>query len=148
MYSDPSKKILIVEDDLTYRDPLSRALSTHAYIVSTADDGEMAMEKLLFHRPNLIILDLLLPKVHGFEVLKRIRSYPEKEIAGTPVIILSNLSSEKDVETAQALGISAYCVKSETTFDEVLEKAQTILFPQGRTGDEEVADFSKPEALP
>lgn len=147
MYDDLFKKVLIIEDDLTYRNPLNDILSAHSYTVSVADDGEMAMEKLLFHRPNLVILDLLLPKVHGFEVLKRIRTYPDKEIAETPVIILSNLSSEKDIETAKNLGISAYFVKSQTTFDDVLKKTQEILFPQGKPEGNEVVDFSKPGSL-
>ena len=143
MYDDMFKKILIVEDDLVFRQPLGDFLSAHAYTVSTADDGEMAMEKLLFHRPHLVILDLLLPKVHGFEVLKRIRSYPETDVASVPVIILTNLSSPKDIETADSLKISAYFVKSQTSFDEVLAKVNEILFPGGKPPGEEVLDFSK-----
>jgi DNA-binding response OmpR family regulator len=142
MYDDMFKKVLIVEDDLTYRNPLGDFLSAHSFAISTADDGEQAMEKLLLHKPNLVILDLLLPKVHGFEVLKRIRTYPDQNVAKTPVIILSNLSSEKDFEVGQSLGIEAFFVKSHTTFEEVLKKAQEILFKDQKPPDEtEVLDF-------
>jgi CheY-like chemotaxis protein len=104
----------------------------------------MAMEKLLFHRPDLVLLDLLLPKVHGFEVLKRIRTYPDEKVAATPVVILSNLASEKDMATAQELKISAYFVKSETTYEIILKKCQDILF-DGRAYpvQDEVLDFTK-----
>ena len=70
MSDDMFKKILVIEDDLSYRNPLTDYFSGHGFTISTADDGEMAMEKLLFHRPDLVFLDLLLPKVHGFEVLR------------------------------------------------------------------------------
>ncbi len=91
------KKILIIEDDLSYRVPLKDYLASHNFAVAEADDGEQAMDKLLIHRPDMVILDLLLPKVDGFEVLHRIRTYPETSIANIPVIILINLSSNKDI---------------------------------------------------
>jgi DNA-binding response OmpR family regulator len=141
MFDELQKKILIVEDDLTYRNPLGSYLSAHNFSISTADDGEQAMEKLLLHKPDLVVLDLLLPKVHGFEVLKRIRSYPEESVAKTPVIILSNLSSEKDLETGQSMDIIAYFVKAHTSFDEVLKKVQEVLFKDGKGMENEVMDF-------
>lgn len=143
MFDESGNKILVIEDDLAYRSPLGDYLSAHGFTVSTADDGEMAMEKLLFHKPNLVILDLLLPKVHGFEVLKRIRSYPDQSVAETPVIVLSNLSDEKDIETAKALKITDYMVKSQTTNEDVLKKAQELLFPGQPPRQEQTWDFSK-----
>ncbi|MDR3642244.1 MAG: response regulator [Candidatus Doudnabacteria bacterium] len=145
MYDDMFKKILIIEDDLSYRNPLNDYFSSRGFTISTADDGEMAMEKLLFHRPDLVILDLLLPKVHGFEVLKRIRTYPDEKIAAMPVIILSNLSSEADIKTAEELKISAYFVKSQTSFEDVFKKASEILFKGGKGPVDEVLDFRTPD---
>src|ERR1051326_2035056 len=115
---DGYKRVLIIEDDLEYRKRLGDFLSARGCDVSVADDGPSAMEKLLFHKPHLIILDLLLPGLDGFGVLERIRAYPEKEMAETPVIVLSNLSSEEDVQKATSFNVVAYCVKSHTTFDE------------------------------
>jgi DNA-binding response OmpR family regulator len=145
MYDDMFKKILIIEDDLAYRDPLNDYFSVRGYTIVVADDGEMAMEKLLFHRPDLVILDLLLPKVHGFEVLKRIRTYPDEKIANTRVIILTNLSSEADIKTAEELKISAYFVKSQTGFEDVYKKAQEVMFPGGKGPGDEVLDFRTPD---
>ncbi len=128
MFDDSQKKVLIVEDDTGYRNPLMDYLSGHGFTVFTAEDGGMAMERLLFHKPGLVILDLLLPKVHGFEVLHRIRSYPDADVASLPVIVLSNLSSEKDIEAANALKISAYLVKSETNLEDILSKIEEVVF--------------------
>jgi DNA-binding response OmpR family regulator len=141
MFDDLFKKILIIEDDLTYRNPLGDYLAARNFAISTADDGEQAMEKLLLHKPNIVILDLLLPKVHGFEVLKRIRTYPDESVSKTPVIILSNLSNEKDMETGESLGITAYFVKAHTSFDEVLKKVQEVLFKGDKPPEDEVMDF-------
>lgn len=145
MYDDMFKKVLIIEDDLSYRNPLNDYLSSRGFTIAVADDGEKAMEKLLFHRPDLVILDLLLPKVHGFEVLKRVRTYPDEKIANTPVIVLTNLSSEADIKTAEELKISAYFVKSQTGFEDVYKKASEILFPGGRIAPDEVLDFRTPD---
>lgn len=143
MIDDGFKKILIVEDDLTYRDPMGDFLAAHSFTIANADNGEMAMEKLLFHHPDLVILDMMLPKVDGFEVLKRIRSYPDPAVANLPIIILSNLSGDKDIESAKALGASAYLIKSNTTKEDVEQKVEEFLFPNGRTPGDEVLDFSK-----
>ena len=142
MYDDLFKKILIVEDDLSYRGPLNDFLSASSYTVFNADDGEQAMEKLLLHRPDVVILDLLLPKVHGFEVLKRIRSYPDQTVATTPVVILSNLNSAKDMETAKSMGVNNYFVKSQTNFETVAKTVGEILFKDGRRpAQDEILDF-------
>lgn len=115
------KRVLIVEDDADYRRMLLNSLYMD-YEVVEAENGEQAMEKILVHEPHAVILDLLLPKVDGFEVLKRIREYPEPKVAGLPVLILSNLSSNKDFLAAQNLHADAYYVKSNTSIDEFKHK--------------------------
>lgn len=137
------KKVLIVEDDYAFRDPLRDFLSVRSLTIITADNGEQAMEKLLFHKPHMIILDMLMPKVDGFEFLRRIRSFPEPDIANIPVIVLSNLSSPKDIEQAQELKVDAYFIKSETTNDEVFRKVQEVLYKDVPPPKEEVLDFRK-----
>lgn len=146
MYDDSLKKLLIVEDDTGYRNPLMDYLSGHGYTVFTADDGEVAMERLLFHKPKIVVLDLMLPKVHGFEVLKRIRTYPEADVANMPVIVLSNLSAEKDIKTAQDLKIDAYLIKSQTTNEAVFNKIEEIVYKGKKApAAEEIPNLSKPQ---
>jgi DNA-binding response OmpR family regulator len=120
-----SKKILLVEDDGELRAALRDRLSRFFNVLEAAD-GEAAVTACLDHRPNLIILDLLLPKLDGFKVLERIRKYPDPQIAGTHVVVLSNLYSEKDILQAQGLKIDEYFVKSHTNLDDVVRKVNEI----------------------
>ena len=147
MSDEMFKKILIIEDDLDFRNSLRDALAAEGFSVSTADDGEQAMERLLAQNPDMVILDLLLPKVHGLEVLKRIRTYPQKDIALTPVIILSTLSSQADIEKGQEMGVLAYFVKSRTKTKEVVDKIKEILFGNSHAKTEEVWDFTKTDNI-
>ena len=144
MSDENSKKVLIVEDDLDYRNSLSAYLSGRGLEVSVADDGSQAMEKLLFHMPRLVILDLMLPKVSGLEVLKRIREYPDKNIAETLVIVLSNVSSQEEIESVKALKVESYLLKAQYDFSEILKVVQDKMFGGGTMPNYEIVDFSKP----
>ena len=143
MPDDNSKKVLIIEDDVDYRDSLSIFLSGHGLEVTIAEDGAQAMEKLLFYLPKLVILDLLLPKVKGIDVLKRIREYPDKNIADTLVIVLSNVSSNEEIQEANNLNVEAYLVKSDNNFEEILKVVQEKLFKGDAPPNYEIVDFSK-----
>lgn len=126
MHNGAQKKILVVEDDAVFRHNLVDGLS-QKYSIAEAEDGEQAMEKILTHKPDLIILDLLLPKLDGFGVLGRLRKYPDKQIAKTPVVVLSNLSSNKDILSVQALKIEGYFVKANTKLEEFFEQVSQLL---------------------
>lgn len=121
------KKILIVEDDTDLQNLLFDKLSAANYDVFRASDGQEAVTMLLEKKPNLVLLDLLLPKIDGFHVLDRIRHYPEPSIAETKVIVLSNLWSDKDILRAQALKVDEYYVKANTNLDEVYSKIAQLL---------------------
>lgn len=136
------KHILIVEDDADYHTRLNDFLSAHGFSCSVATSGDMAMEQLLFHKSNLILLDLMLPKVDGFEIIKRVREYPDDTVKATPIIVVSNLSAEKDIARANELGISAYFVKATTTNQEILTQVNETLYGKGATNPNyEVLDF-------
>jgi CheY-like chemotaxis protein len=144
MSDDLSKKVLIVEDDVDYRNTLSAYLSGHGLDVSLAYDGEEAMEKLLFHLPKLVVLDLLLPKVKGLDFLKRLREYPDENISKTMVIVLSNFSNQEEIQTAKALGIEAYLLKSQNNSEAILKVVQEKMFKGETPPNYEIVDFSKP----
>lgn len=140
-YNDLEKTVLVIEDDSDFRDTLYAALGND-FTFLTADDGEQGIDKLLVHKPDLVVLDLLLPKIDGFEVLKRIREYPDKKISGIPVIVLSNLAGNQDFLKAQKLRIDAYFVKSHTAMTEVRAKAKALVFKGVQQDSEgEVLDF-------
>lgn len=140
MYDDMSKKILVIEDDLEFRKSLYDLLG-HEFSFITADDGEQGIEKLLVHKPDLIILDLLLPRIDGFEVLKRIREYPDEAIKNIPVIILSNLASNEDFVKATNFKVEEYYVKARTKLPDVKEKIKEVIYKGGGGPKEEVMDF-------
>lgn len=144
---DLSKKVLIVEDDINYRNSLSAYLSGRGLEVSVASDGSEAMEKLLFHLPKLIVLDLLLPKVKGLDFLKKIREYPDKNVANTLVIVLTNFSSQEEMREAQKLGVEAYLLKSENNSEEILKVIQEKMFKGDIPPSYEIVDFSKPGSV-
>jgi CheY-like chemotaxis protein len=96
--------------------------------VEVATNGEECLERLKDYRPELILLDILMPKLNGFHVLKEIKKQPE--LRNIPVILLTNLGeAEVDMnqELATALGVSDYLIKSRHTPDEVVEKVMKVL---------------------
>ena len=115
-----SKKILIIEDDSFLQGLASRKLRADGFEVLSAANHTEAFAVLEKEAPSMILLDLLLPEVNGYEILKKVRENPKtKDI---PVIVFSNLSEEKDIKKAQDLGIVEFMVKSNFTLDELAQK--------------------------
>ena len=117
------KKILIAEDEKAISDALKLKLSHVGYEVSQAQDGEQALSVLQNGNIDLIILDLMMPKIDGFAVLEEIK----KKNIKTPVIVATNLSQEEDEKRVLALGAKDYIVKSDTTLDEIIKRVQKII---------------------
>jgi DNA-binding response OmpR family regulator len=120
-----AKRILIVEDDRFLRELIVKKLSNEAYDVLEAVDGEQGLQKTKETKPDLILLDLILPGIDGFEVLTRKKDDPA--IASIPVIVLSNLGQKEDVEKGLGLGAVDYLIKAHFTPGEIIEKVRNIL---------------------
>lgn len=118
-------KILIVEDDKFLRELLQSKLNKEDFSISVAENGEEGIKKVKEEQPNLVLLDLILPNIDGFEVLKRIKDDPA--IAATKVIVLSNLGQKEDTDRALNLGAVDYLVKAHFTLDEIVKKAKKYL---------------------
>ena len=118
-------KVLLVEDDVALRDIYSARFIAEGYEVVTASDGEMALTQAVKETPDLIILDVMMPKISGFDVLDILRATPETK--NTKVIMMTALSQAADVEKGKGLGADEYLVKSEVTLTDVIEKAKEIL---------------------
>jgi len=125
--SNLDKKVLVVEDDMDMRNMLVDKLMLKHYDIIQAEDGEQAVAKTLKHRPHLILLDLMLPKMDGFTVLDNLRKNSDMSIALIPVIILSNLGRPKDLQTAQELNVSNYFIKAQTEIETVCKRVEEIL---------------------
>lgn len=117
------KKILIAEDEDILLNVLKDRFEAEGWEVSTARDGEETMEAIKKSRPDVVLLDLLMPKKDGFEVLKEVRSNPEYK--NLPIIVvLSNLGSDEDIKKALALGANDYFVKTQHPMSEIVEKVK------------------------
>ena len=118
----PIRHILIVEDDDLMRDELVHTFAQEGYGVSSAKTGEEALVIALEKKPELIILDLLLPRMGGLEMLKALRA--DERGKKVPVLILSNLQSDADVAQAIELGGVDYLVKADWSLEEVVLKVR------------------------
>lgn len=123
------RTILLVEDQAGFRRIYHDVLENEGYEVLEALDGEEGLEKVKKHKPNLVLLDLGLPKIDGFEVLKRIRA--DGETAKTPVIIFSVLGDQKDVKKGLELGANDYTVKGFYTPRQILSKIKDLMNQAG-----------------
>ena len=120
-------KILLVEDDSFLRDICAKKLSKSGFTVFEAIDGEQALKELDKIKPDLVLLDIILPAIDGFGVLEKIRSHKEEKIKTVPVIMLSNLGQKDDVEKALSMGASNYLVKAHFTTEEIINKVKEEL---------------------
>jgi len=117
--------ILLIEDEASFRKIYGDVVRSDGYKVLEAEDGERGLELVKEHKPDLVLLDLVLPKLHGLEVLQKIRSNEiTKEI---PVLILSVLGSQKDIQKGLEFGANDYTVKGFYSPREILSKIRTLL---------------------
>lgn len=125
--NDIKKKILIVEDEVFLREICAKQLSKDGFEISEAQDGEEALKKVEEVKPDLVLLDIILPLIDGFGVLKKIRENSDEKIKNVPIIMLTNLGQEEDIKNAMALGATEYMVKSYFTTEEIEAKIKKML---------------------
>ena len=119
------KKILIVEDDKFLRELIARKVIDEGFNVSEAIDGEEGIKKIKEEKPDMVLLDLILPGIDGFEVLTRMKEDPT--LSSIPVIIFSNLGQKEDIEKGLKLGAIDYLIKAHFTPGEIIEKIKANL---------------------
>lgn len=119
-----SKKIMIIEDDKFFRDLVSQKITQGGFDVVEAFDAKKGLEMLPVERPSLILLDLILPGMDGFEFLEKIKA--DDQFKTIPVIILSNLGQKEEIERGIRLGAEDFLVKVNFTPDEVAEKIREV----------------------
>ncbi|MBU2036673.1 response regulator [Patescibacteria group bacterium] len=114
------KTILLIEDEPTLQKTLSSALTQEGYEIKSALDGEIGLRLAREIKPDLILLDLILPKLDGFEVLGELKK--DGPLKDVPIIVLTNLESAPDIERALSLGATSYLVKANYDLKDVIEK--------------------------
>lgn len=122
MSNKTNKKIMIVEDEKPMLKVLTMKLQNEGFKIGNASDSDELFQKVKTENFDLIILDLMLPKMSGFEILEKLRS----ENVQTPVIIASNLSQEEDKQRAMDLGAVDYIVKSDISLMEIVDKIKSF----------------------
>lgn len=118
-------KVLVVEDDKFLMKVYQSKLTKEGFNVLAVSDGEEAIAKAKAEKPQMVLLDLIIPKKDGFEVLAALKDDPE--LQSIPVLILSNLGQNEDLKKAMALGAVDYVVKSDMSIEDVLTKIRQYL---------------------
>ena len=126
---DQRKRVLLADDDPLIIRMYQKKLSTDGYLVDTAFNGEEAIAKVVKQKPDLILLDVMMPKMNGVETLKTLKSKPET--ADIPIIFLTNLGDNKeDIEKAKQLGAFNYLVKAEVDLKRLSEEVEKTINSQ------------------
>jgi DNA-binding response OmpR family regulator len=117
-------RILLAEDDRFLRKAAETMLKRAGFTIIPAADGEEALRLAREHVPDLMLLDLIMPKMQGFDVLKELKAAPET--AGFPVIVLSNLGQDSDVQLARERGAHDYIIKSNIALEQLVERVRAF----------------------
>lgn len=125
MTPESGKKILLVEDDEALATVYMTRLKGEGFDVRRVPNGEDALAAALEYKPDLILLDVMMPKVSGFDVLDILRNTPET--TNTRIIMLTALNQPEDVEKARSLGVDDYLVKSEVVIADVVDRVKQHL---------------------
>jgi CheY-like chemotaxis protein len=119
------KKILVIDDDQFFSKTLAAALPLGKYSLVSAEDGEMGLEKLKNEKPDLVILDLMMPKLDGTAFLKKLQE--DKDLPKVPVLVSSNLSSVKKISDIMAMGAVGYVIKSDESLQSIVQDIERVL---------------------
>lgn len=134
---DTKKKILLVEDDVALSAVYKSRMELEGFEVREVNNGEDALSAAIDFKPDLVLLDAMMPKISGFDVLDILRNTPET--ANMRIIMLTALSQPKDKERAETLGVDDYLVKSQVVIGDVVERVRFHLGMQPKT------DIAQPE---
>lgn len=118
-------KILIIDDDPFLNKVYIKKFAQEGFIVLTAMDGVSGFKKIREHHPSLVVMDVVLPAMSGYEILREMKKDPA--IKDVPVLIVSNLSQTKDVQEAMGLGAKDYLIKTSFTIDDILRKVREYI---------------------
>lgn len=119
------KKILLIEDDPFLSSLLGNRLKREGFDLSSVKNGSEAIKELKANKPDLVLLDIILPGKSGFEVLEDMKSDPQ--LPKIPVIIISNLGQDADIEKGKELGAAEYIVKAKVSIDDLVSKIKDYL---------------------
>lgn len=123
--STKQKKILLVEDDKALASVYESRLIAEGFETLHVDNGESALAEAVNFRPDLVILDVMMPKISGFDVLDLMRG--SEELSNMKVMMLTALGQDKDQERAEKLGVDKYLIKSQVSLEEIIDSIRELL---------------------
>lgn len=123
--AEKKEKILIVEDDLYINKMYQLKLNLEGYDVEIAENGKIGVEKAKSFKPDIMLLDILMPEMDGFEVLQKVKA--DADTKNIPVLIMSNLGQEDHIQKGKELGAVGYIVKTQYTPAKVVETIKEVL---------------------
>ncbi|MEK7200678.1 MAG: response regulator [Patescibacteria group bacterium] len=124
------KKILVIDDDQFFCKTLEAALPAGKYAFVSAEDGEVGLEKLRSEKPDLVILDLMLPKLDGTAFLKKLQE--STDLPKVPILVSSNLSSVKKISDVMTMGAIGYVIKSDESLESIVQDIERVLGEEGK----------------
>lgn len=139
-------KVMVVEDDAALREIYSIRIAAEGYEVVSASDGEEALATAVREKPDLILSDVMMPKISGFDMLDILRNTPET--AKIKVIMMTALSSDDQRERGERLGADRYLVKSQVGIEDVVNAIHEVLGDRAATPVEATAAPSSPNEIP
>jgi len=123
------KKVLLVEDDPFLIDIYSGKLKESGFLVSVVEDGERALQKIREETPDLVVLDIVLPKIDGWEIMREIKK--DKRLNNLKVVILSNLGQKGEIEKGLEMGAQKYLIKAHYTPSEIVNQIKEVFEKNG-----------------
>ncbi len=123
--TDKKTKVLIIEDEEMLVNMYISKFEKEGYEIEKALNGREGLEKVKSYNPEIILLDVIMPEMDGFMVLKQLKS--EASTKNIPVIMLTNLGQEEDIEKGEKLGVKDYLVKANLTPSQVVDKVKEVL---------------------
>ena len=121
------KKVLIIDDDIAFQKTMSSKLKETGYDIVQAFDGEEGLDKATKENPDIILLDIKMPKMEGLELLRKLRANPDVRVV--PVLITSNISTPEVIGDGVVLGVRGYIVKSDETLDTIAKQVESTVGP-------------------
>lgn len=138
-------KILLVEDDILLSKMYAQKFKKDGYEVSTAADGQEGLSLIKSTKPDVILLDIMMPKMSGLQVLEKIKA--DKQFKSIPVLLLTNLArGMDDINRGLELGAVSYLVKSKVKPADVVSKVKEVLKASGKNSVEEISSKAKPDS--
>lgn len=123
--SGPAKRVLVVEDDALLSKAMSAGLSEENFEVMVVENGLKVKDATLSFRPDVILLDMIIPGIDGFAVLKDLKN--EKKTSNIPIAVISNLGSPPDIKSAKVLGADEYFIKANTEINKIVSYVKRVL---------------------